>query len=284
MTQLAGYTPLISASADDATYSVVGGLNNATIGFKRIDLDISEMGVEFKKRIAGLKSGQQITLGGYYHADETGQSVIRTAFASGAAIWIQFAADGTGGTSIRNQPVKVQGYNIKTSNEGLVSWDCTLVFHGLGDATHHAEAAYTASAPIAGYSSRITICDTSGGTYYDVLGSREFSFSYSRSMQPQHDFSSTYTGTNAAHELHAAGLFSGSFSMSGDAQLDATGQAHIRSGLKGRADRYIKALWDGTNGQILQGLCTGYTYSGSFDGPVSYSANFTLQAAPTATP
>jgi predicted secreted protein len=285
MTVTAGFNPHISCSSDDTTYNIIGGLNTITVGHNVIKLDVTEFDDAYEVIRGGLKKGRTISLGGYYHADEVGQARIRTLFGTGVACYFQVDYTGAGSTDVDNIQTKVQKYTIKSSNGGKVEWDCVLAMHGNGDNTHHAEAAYTKSDPIAGYSSRCMICDTVGGTYYDVLGALEMSYTVERILLAGEDFSTTYTGAAAGAEQHFAGLLKGSLSISGNLALDATGQAHIRSGIKSRANRFVKMLWDGTNGQICQVLFGGHSIpSVSPDGAMKFSASGTLQAAPTATP
>ncbi|MFA6299719.1 MAG: phage tail tube protein, partial [Nocardioides sp.] len=180
MTVYAGNLAHISCSSDDSTYNIIGGLNKLSVGHNNIKLDITEYDDAAERIASGLKKGRTISIGGYYHADDTGQARVRTLFGTGALCYFQVDYTGAGSTDLDNVATKVQKYSISSKHDGKVEWEAVLAMHGNGDTTHHAEAAYTVSDPIAGYLSRCTICDTVGGTYYDVLGALDMSMSMER--------------------------------------------------------------------------------------------------------
>lgn len=79
------------------------------------------------------------------------------------------------------------------------------------------------------------------------------------------------------------GLRDGTFNLSCDL-VYATVQNLIRSKYAARETAYLTVLWDGTNGFRYPVLVTNQDFGAPVDGLTPYTANLTINGAPTAIP
>lgn len=117
MAATAAYTGALSVSTDDSTYNAVTGGKSVGAPFQADSLDTSYIGGgQWKTTIQGLKSAQWSI-----EADlvtETAQTALRTAFTSGATVYVKHLWDGTNGWK---QAVKVMSFDVGASVDGLVT-------------------------------------------------------------------------------------------------------------------------------------------------------------------
>ena len=96
----AGYTGAISISTDDSTYNAINGIKSIDAPFSADELDTTAIGgSQWRNSIQGLKS-MDISMDGDYLASDTAQTAIRSAFTSGATIYLKWLIDGTNGFKI----------------------------------------------------------------------------------------------------------------------------------------------------------------------------------------
>lgn len=116
----AGKELRIKVSADNTvgSYSEVDDLNDATMTIDGDNQDISKFGVNWMRRLQGLKDGSFSLSGFYDPADTNGQVVIREALLNDTQLFIQFIVDDTGPTGFQ-QEVKVSSFEVSASVDGV---------------------------------------------------------------------------------------------------------------------------------------------------------------------
>jgi predicted secreted protein len=115
----ASYLGVISISTDDSTYTVLA-CTSFSAPFTADKLDTTQMsaGGQWKTSIQGLKEAVG-TVDALYSASETAQVAIRTAFASGATIYVKQLFNGTNGFK---QAVKVMNCEVPNAVADLVTF------------------------------------------------------------------------------------------------------------------------------------------------------------------
>lgn len=121
-----GYAGIISTSPDDATYTAMTGGKSIDSPMTADSLDTSYIGgSQWKTTQQGLKSTSWSI-----EADlivETAQTTLRTAFNSGATVYVKYLTDGLVGWK---QAVKVMSFEPSASVDGLVSVTYNLESQG----------------------------------------------------------------------------------------------------------------------------------------------------------
>lgn len=123
---LKGKLMKIKASNDGTTWTDVLGLDNAQMGLGGENIDITEFGDDWTRRIQGLKDNT-FTLSGNYLPSDAGQSMIRDALLNDTELHIQFLPDGTTGFQ---QEVKVASFQPSATARGKVEINIQLEGNG----------------------------------------------------------------------------------------------------------------------------------------------------------
>jgi predicted secreted protein len=122
MAATAGYATDLFISTDGSTWSALGGIKNYTRSRSADELDTTAFGgSQYRTSSQGLKRDSWSLDGDYI--SETAQNAIRTAYESGAAIYIKCLFDGTNGAS---QQVRVFNCEDGAAVDGLSTFTCTL--------------------------------------------------------------------------------------------------------------------------------------------------------------
>jgi predicted secreted protein len=104
-------------TATGGPFSTVQDLNDAKASFDGDNQDITAFGLDYIKRLQGLKDGSY-SLGGFYNPTDTnGQAAIRSAFLNDTALFVQFLPDGVAGFK---QEVKVSKFEVSAGVDGTV--------------------------------------------------------------------------------------------------------------------------------------------------------------------
>ena len=92
----AGLNSTIKASADNTTYTAIGGADTVSFSIDPDLLEDTEFGDAWKTRIQGLKDWSCTISGDFVDAD-TGQGHVEANVLSDTDLYIQFLIDGTNG-------------------------------------------------------------------------------------------------------------------------------------------------------------------------------------------
>jgi hypothetical protein len=95
----AAYLVDIEVSADDTTYTPVGGANNCSQNLTRALLEVTEYGDEAIKRIPGLKDAP-VTISGHRDHADAGQAILVAAWINGTSVWVRRLHNGVNGFKI----------------------------------------------------------------------------------------------------------------------------------------------------------------------------------------
>jgi len=123
---LKGKLMKIKASTDGTTWTDVLGMDNASMGLGGENIDITEFGDEYVRRIQGIKDNT-FTISGNYLPADPGQSMIKDALLNDGELHIQFLPDGTNGFQ---QEVKVASFNPSVTARGKVEINIQLEGNG----------------------------------------------------------------------------------------------------------------------------------------------------------
>ena len=116
MAATAGYSTVVQYSADDVSYASISGIKSASGPFDADELDSSAfLTGQWRTRIQGLKS-MDIKLDGFWDTS-TEQAALRSAFTSGADIYLKVKWDGTIGFKVK---CKVFSFEVSPAVDTLV--------------------------------------------------------------------------------------------------------------------------------------------------------------------
>ena len=121
----AGKDSTISASADNTTYTSIGGANTVSWSIDPDLLETTEFGDDWKERIQGLKDWSA-TVSGDYKASDTGQGHIEANVLSDTDLYVQFLIDGTNGFK---GPAKA-AVNFDSDVQGKGTFSYTITGNG----------------------------------------------------------------------------------------------------------------------------------------------------------
>lgn len=113
----------VSTTAGGAgVYTIALGIKSASIKLGADMVDVSELGVDWKAKVQGLKDSQISLAGNYEPGDTTGQGALRSAWLADTEAWVQVLVDGTLGFKVQ---VKVANFSFDgdVSDKGAVSID-----------------------------------------------------------------------------------------------------------------------------------------------------------------
>ena len=127
MAATAGYSTVVSFSTDDITYNAFTNIKSVSgLALTAADLDTTSFGTgQWKTRIQGLKEMMPKLDGQWEIA--TAQTAARTAFTSGATVYLKVLFDGTNGFKIA---CIVESYEIGSAVDGLVTFSLSLASNG----------------------------------------------------------------------------------------------------------------------------------------------------------
>lgn len=119
----------ISSSADDSTYNVIDGLNDATFSRMADLLDVTDFADTSgtKLRIYGLKDAS-FSLSGDLEAADTGYGRIETAYGDGSTVYIKYLPNGTTGWKAA---CKVESIEVSGSVDGKAEVSVSLQATGV---------------------------------------------------------------------------------------------------------------------------------------------------------
>lgn len=125
---IAGHTTTVTVSSNDTTYNAVDGIKSVEFSPSVAMLETTDFADTSgaRTKIAGLKDGT-LTISGDYEESDTGAALVRTQWASGGALWLKFAPNGTTGFKVLTI---VSDYKVSSSFDGLVQFSATLQFNG----------------------------------------------------------------------------------------------------------------------------------------------------------
>lgn len=123
---LKGKDMKIQASTDGTAWTVVEGLDNASMGLGGENIDITTFQAAWAKRIQGIKDNT-FTLSGNYEPSDPGQLMIRDALLNDTNLHIQFLPDGVAGFK---QEVKVGSFEPAGQVRGKVEINIQLEGNG----------------------------------------------------------------------------------------------------------------------------------------------------------
>lgn len=113
----------VSTTAGGAgAYTTALGIKSASIKLGADMVDVSELGVDWKNKVQGLKDSQISLAGNYEPGDTTGQAALRSAWINDTEAWVQVLVDGTLGFKVQ---VKVSNFSFDgdVADKGAVSID-----------------------------------------------------------------------------------------------------------------------------------------------------------------
>lgn len=112
----AAHKAVLKVALTTVPVTLLLGQNNVSFTQERTTLDVTDLTLDDKKFILGLKSGT-VTLSGYKDAVDAGQAILDAAHTSGADVFLRILVDGTTGFEV---VAKVAGIDINTPIDGLV--------------------------------------------------------------------------------------------------------------------------------------------------------------------
>jgi predicted secreted protein len=113
-TPISGKLMKIQVSADGTTWTDVKGMDNARMALGRENIDITEFGDGWAKRLRGVKDNS-FNLSGNYIPDDPGQKMIRSALVNDTDLHVKYLYDGVDGFS---QQVEVASFEPAATAKG----------------------------------------------------------------------------------------------------------------------------------------------------------------------
>jgi predicted secreted protein len=118
-----GYSAVLSFSTDDSTYNAFDGITSFSGPLVAEELDTTDFAdTQWRTSIQGLKS-IAFSIEGDYEPSDTAQSALRTAFTSGATVYIKILFDGTNGYKCA---CKVYSWNAQPVVDAKTSFSAEL--------------------------------------------------------------------------------------------------------------------------------------------------------------
>jgi hypothetical protein len=131
---LAGHLVVFEASLDDAAYTEIDGIKEASFSPTRDLADVTyfKTADAARRKFALLKDGT-INLSGHYEVDANGQGRVRAKFDDGAVLYLRIKFNPGGGAGLEGYKVacKVENWEAGSSVDDVVTWSATAQFDGL---------------------------------------------------------------------------------------------------------------------------------------------------------